>query len=118
MLNRLYDLSDWIQYLQYESEKRMNQIFTFIIVVISLLQILIPIYIYSQNIIVILVYGGVIAVLAFTLIIVTSYGKASKRQKLAEQILNDIMVTRKYKTTIEIREAWIEGLKKKSDNDC
>jgi len=51
------------------------------------------------------------------MIIVTSYGKASKRQKLAEEILNDVMVTRKYKTTNEIREAWIEGLKRKSDTD-
>jgi len=117
MVNRLYELSDWIQFLQYESEKRMNQIFTFIIVVISLLAIIIPVYMYSQNIIVILVYGGVMVVLALTMIIVTSYGKASKRQKLAEEILNDVMVTRKYKTTNEIREAWIEGLKRKSDTD-
>jgi len=117
MLNRLYDLSDWIQYLQYESEKRMNQLFSFIIVIISLLQILIPIYIYSQDIVVILVYGAVMVFLVIIVILVTSYGKASKRQRLAEQILNDIMVTRKYKTTIEIREAWVEGLKKKSD-DC
>jgi len=117
MLNRLYDLSDWIQYLQYESEKRMNQVFTFILVVISLLAIIIPIYIYSQNIIVIIVYGGVMFALALIMVVVTTYGKATQRQKLAEQILNDIMVTRKYKTTIEIREAWVEGLKKKSD-DC
>ncbi len=117
LVNRLYELSDWIQYLQYESEKRMNQLYSFIIIIISLLQILIPIYIYSQNIVVIIVYGLVMGFLAFVVILVIHYGSASKRQKLAEQLLTDILVTKKYRTTNQIREAWICGLKNKIDND-
>ena len=86
-------------------------------VMVSFLAIVIPIYIYSKEIIVILVYGVTMLVLTVIIILGTVHSKASEKQKLAEQLLNDIMVKRKYKTTNEIREAWINGLKPKSD-DC
>lgn len=110
-------LQDWLQFLEYKASIRFTHVLAVFTAALSLLVFIVAVLSLTKDVIlwfgitfdnlVLVVYSLFITVFVSWM---WFYSESARIRKLADEILNDILVTKRYKNIEEIEEAWKQGI--------